>query len=92
MQMLLRRERIAHCDIKAENLVLTYSKETGVKLCLIDVDQAVSFGQIREVGTQYLNVLPWEDWDLGKPTNEETDDIGFLLVKNFIFVGAYSEI
>jgi serine/threonine protein kinase len=84
IQLTLRSMGVAHCDIKPDNIIVTNSQE-GVKLHLIDMDDAVLFGQRREIGTYFVNMLGYYD-NLGETTSENTDDLGFYFVKNFILL------
>ena len=46
IQLTLRSMGVAHCDIKPDNMIVTDSAQ-GVRLHLIDMDDAVLFGQVR---------------------------------------------
>ncbi len=46
IQITLRAMAVAHCDIKPDNLIVCNTAD-GVRLFLIDMDQAVAFGGIR---------------------------------------------
>jgi serine/threonine protein kinase len=84
IQILLKKLKIAHCDIKPENMIVTYSHEQGIQVKLIDMDYAVSFGEMRVIGTRRLNVLDHID-DFGNYATSVTDDYGFIYVKNFLY-------
>jgi serine/threonine protein kinase len=84
IQLTLRSLGVAHCDIKPDNLIVCNAAE-GVRLFLIDMDDAIGFGGAREVGTFESN-MSRDLCDLGDPVTENTDDLGFHFVKNFIFI------
>jgi serine/threonine protein kinase len=64
LQEKLKSNKIAHCDVKPANMV--WSDKNG--LCLIDSDDIVEFGSIRQVGTPGINC------SLNKLTQNETVD------------------
>jgi serine/threonine protein kinase len=51
IQIILKQCRIAHCDIKPDNLIITYNHDEGLRVKLIDNELAVSFGLCRLVAT-----------------------------------------
>jgi len=44
IQIKLKESRIAHCDIKPDNMIITYNQNEGLRVKLIDNELAVSFG------------------------------------------------
>jgi serine/threonine protein kinase len=71
MRMILKKNRIAHCDIKPANIVLLKGR-----LFLIDNDEVTKFGERRNIGTLEYN---WTKFGLysREIVDEKTDDMGF---------------
>jgi hypothetical protein len=53
------------------------------------MDYAVSYGQRRQIGTYQSNVLGYYD-HLGSEVHENTDDLGFHYVKNYLLINMNS--
>lgn len=51
IQIILKQCQIAHCDIKPDNLIITYNQDEGLRVKLIDNELAVSYGSCRLVAT-----------------------------------------
>jgi hypothetical protein len=60
-----------------------------LRIYLIDMDYAVSYGQRRQIGTYQSNVLGYYD-HLGSEVHENTDDLGFHYVKNYLLINMNS--
>ena len=58
IQVKLKLCRIAHCDIKPDNMIITYNQNEGLRVKLIDNELAVAFGSFRYVATPSINVYP----------------------------------
>lgn len=51
IQITLKQCKIAHCDIKPDNMIITYNQNEGLRVKLIDNELTVSFGSDRLVAT-----------------------------------------
>lgn len=89
IQLTLQKIGVAHCDIKPENIVVTNSA-TGVRLHLIDMDDAVLFGQTRVIGTPTRNLMNFGD-HMGMPADEHTDELGFQYIKNYLYINEFQD-
>ena len=81
LKKVLLTTKLAHCDVKTTNMVITFVFVEGnqfkPKLYLIDNDSLTKFGNIREVGTPGAN-CNISKLQNGEIVSEETDALGFL--------------
>lgn len=78
---------LAHCDIKPENMIVVNTPK-GLRVLLIDLDDVVAFGEVRGMGTPERNTVDYYN-DIECLTDEHTDELGFLFVKNYIFINDF---
>ena len=76
---ILKKNNIAHCDIKPSNIVYKYER-----YFLIDNDDMVSFGAKRKVGTPGVNCEMYKLFG-GEITDANTDYMGFKYTLNKVY-------
>ena len=76
---MLKKNKIAHCDIKPTNLVYKYER-----YFLIDNDDMVGFGATRSVGTPGVN-CEMQKLLVGEVADANTDHMGFKYTLNKVY-------